>query len=198
MTMIRGDQLAHICSNLDPEIKPYFRGVYALNELLTDALSMIDLNKENYFVFNTDTKDKPGSHWVGAVIDINKKSVFIDSYGKSPNYYDMEEFFDQACDGDFISIDKQLQSNFTNVCGLYVIYFLHFIAKGTSLTEILKTIPKMSKVLVDRYMLEWFVKNYGKTIVLNTPFIDCKKFTKTNPKQSCKKYEKMLLDRESI
>ena len=196
--MLRYYQLIDLCSRIDTDIKKYFRGVFSL-DTVPDSISMIDPNKPNFLIFNTEPSTKPGAHWVGAFIDLQSDIVFIDSYDQSPHYYDLEDFFLEATGGDYITIGKKLQSDFTNVCAIYVLFFGHYLSKGYDLKKIIDLIPDHTNVLKDRHMVEWFNKNYGKSIKLNNPFIDCNKFRHySGYKQSCKSYEKMIFDRKSI
>lgn len=196
--MIRAYQLAHVCSNLDSEIKKYFRGIFSSNEI-TSAVQAIDLNKKNYIIFNSDPSHKSGSHWVSAFIDMHGRNVFIDSYDRSPSYYNLEKFFSDVCGDDYKTIGRQLQSTYTNVCGLYVVFFGHYLVQDYDLAKVLSLIPsERSKILRDREMYERFLKHYGKAIVLDKAFIDCASFDKLKKNQSCKNFQKMILDRKSL
>lgn len=196
--MIRSFQLADVCSRLDPEIKNYFRGIFTPDTVLPGAVDMIDPNKPNFLIFNTDYSHKEGSHWVAAYINLDKESYFIDSFSQHPNQYDLEDFWLEVNNSDYKTLPKPLQSSYTNVCGLYVVFFGHYLCKGYDMSKILELIPDRSKVLRDRYILEWFERNYGKSIKLDTQFIDCKKFQKSGRAQSCKNFQKMILDRQNI
>lgn len=134
-----------------------------------------------------------------AYVNFEKENLFVDSYGHTPEYYGLDDFWVRATDNQYHTIGKQLQSNHTTVCGLYVVYFGHYLMKGDSLKKILRKFPNdRSKVLRDRDVYDWFKENYGNTIVLDRSFIDCDKFTKLNKNQSCKNYEKMIIDRKSL
>ncbi len=196
--MIRGYQLSYICSNVDSKIKPYFRGLFN-PDTTKNALAMIDPNKPNFLILNTDPSYKDGAHWVSLYVDLQNKCYFLDTFAHHPNYYNLENFCAEATGDDFIMIPTALQSKFTTVCGLYTIFFGHHLCIGKDLDTILSMLkPEKTKVLRDKHIFEWFQETYGHTVNLeNNSFIDCKKFKGTADGQKCKDYEKMILDRKT-
>lgn len=73
-----------------PKLKECFRGVYAADELPTEGFS----TEKNALIVNTDTSDKPGSHWLAIFSNRRKtKGGFqrvvevFDSYGLPISFY---------------------------------------------------------------------------------------------------------------
>ena len=83
-------------------------------------------------IVNVSTHDQVGSHWVALFIVDTRNAEFFDSYGLAPSQYSkyFSEFFQRQ---DITKIDyntKRLQSDQTNVCGHYVLYYLHMRCRG--------------------------------------------------------------------
>lgn len=192
--MIRGYQLSAVCGKLDSKIKPYFRGLFN-PDTTQDALAMIDPNKPNVVIFNTDFSHREGSHWVSAYIDLENENYFLDSFAHHPNYYNLENFMTEATGDDFKIIPKPLQSKFTTVCGLYTVFFTHNLCDNKDLNSVLALLPESTKLLRDKHIYDWFNDHFGHAIELEPSFIDCTKF-KSVEGQKCKNYEKMILERK--
>lgn len=195
--MMRGYQLKAVCSQYDTVIKPYFRGLF-FPDTTQNALQMIDPNKPNFLIFNSDFSHEEGSHWIGAFIDLQNQSYFIDSYAKNPNFYDLEEFMATATGNDYKTLPKPLQSKYTTICGIYCIYFGHHLCSGESLDGILKKMPNTTKILRDQQMVEWFEKRYGSVITLNKPWLDCNRMLDKGDSQKCKTLEELIHDRKTV
>jgi hypothetical protein len=79
------------------------------------------------FVFNLDTHDKPGSHWVSMLIDNTTKTIeYFDSIGKPPNKY-INKFI--AIIAQMLPHHKVRINNITHQlqnseCGIYAMYFI--------------------------------------------------------------------------
>ena len=82
-------------------------------------------------IFNLDTHDKPGSHWVAMYMDLNKEVVYyFDSYGSSPPsevQVLIERLQEQAEELGFeLKYDycKTRHQYEHSECGVYSIYFI--------------------------------------------------------------------------
>ena len=111
----------------------------------TEGIFAVDLLPQHNFktlpralIVNVSTHDQVGFHWVALFIVDTRKAEFFDSYGLAPSQYSkyFSEFFQRQ---DITKIDyntKRFQSDQTNVCGHYVLYYLHMRCMGVSLTDI--------------------------------------------------------------
>ena len=79
------------------------------------------------FIFNTDTQDQPGTHWIAVYVDKQQQPFYFDSYGFSPDPA-MRHFMQQYGGAPLVN-RRRFQSNYTNVCGHYCLFFLHLCAK---------------------------------------------------------------------
>jgi hypothetical protein len=73
------------------------------------------------FILNTDTSTEPGEHWLAVYVDQNNECYFFDSYGNSPKFFGLDNYFSQFKTLTWNKI--KLQGN-SNNCGLYCILFL--------------------------------------------------------------------------
>ena len=125
-------------------------------------------------VANTDPSTKSGKHWVSIYLSSPRKGSWFDSYGKSPESYGaaftgfLEKHYD---DWDFNN--RKLQSDCSDVCGQYCIFFLSHKARGYSMNKIVQLFGN-DTVLNDSKVL-WFVKTHFR-VALKQPhvgFVQC-------------------------
>ena len=88
--------------------------------------------------FNFDPHDKPGSHWVAAMLDLKEHVIYYyDSYGKPPPT-EINEFFTKMKDQGIKRIvynDIRHQKK-QSECGMYSIFFLVSMLLGKKFSEI--------------------------------------------------------------
>jgi hypothetical protein len=113
------------------QLKKYFQGVYA-----TDALPKFVHSYPSAYIINTHPKSKPGEHWVAVYFDVNLKGIYFDSYGFPPRNRHVVNFLKKNCVTWTFS-NQVLQHPFSNLCGVYCIYFLVKKCQGHSLYSIL-------------------------------------------------------------
>ena len=106
-----------------------FKGVYAQDKF--------PANKVGYYIVNTDTSNKSGTHWV-AIIN-TKTNVYIhDSFGrKSKTILRYVVRNSKALQKKTIEVDPDLEQGNSNVCGCIVLAFL-LTAKQVGMQQALK------------------------------------------------------------
>ena len=109
--------------NCDKVMKKIVLGVFARDQI-PDSRSSTPYG----FIFNTDSSDQKGTHWLAVFIDANNKGEFFDSYGHSPNYYNIPIQLNYN--------SKMLQSHYSNVCGHYCLYYLLNRCRNVSMNSI--------------------------------------------------------------
>lgn len=149
-------QIDHVLKN-HPATKDYFEGVFALDEIPRV------LTKNKYcYIFNSDTRDKPGSHWLAFYYN-GSRGEFFDSYGNSPSFYsqDFKEFLDKHIKTwDFNT--KRFQGTFSTVCGQYCIYYLIKRCEGKGLRNVANVFSHdLNKN--DRKVNTWFNQKYNSS-----------------------------------
>ena len=88
------------------------------------------------FVINTDPSYKEGEQWLGFYFDRNKTCYFFDSFGNSPEYFNLGKYTKTFSNSVEYNED-QIQGFFTNTCGHYVVFFILMINRGFSIRKIL-------------------------------------------------------------
>lgn len=95
-------------------LKKVFICISDINRLPTDVMD----HYPQLYIIN------PGKHWVCVIFYDSSKAKYFDSLGKPTAFYgnDLVKFIDnnsRKCS----YIHRQLQSNTSDICGLYVIFF---------------------------------------------------------------------------
>ena len=106
--------------NKNKIIKKKFKGVFP-----ADYYPKIDF-KEGGWIWNTDTSDKPGQHWVAAWKN-GKNLYFFDSFGLTPEHYKNKRWKKFATDKKLnfeIFSYKRRQNINTTTCGVWCLFFL--------------------------------------------------------------------------
>ena len=62
------------------------------------------------------------------------------------------------------SIIKKMQSNFSNVCGLYSLFFLHQRFKGVSMNQIVNTFSAFNVYPNDSYIIQFISPTFGNCV----------------------------------
>ena len=109
-------------------------------------------NRRGRFISYTDVSSKPGRHWCAFYFDGSGQSAeFFDTYGKPPNYYD-NAFAYCLQSNSVVQLynSKKLQSNHSNVCGQYCLYYLiHRAQNFKDIVETLQTIEHRDQYVYD-------------------------------------------------
>jgi hypothetical protein len=82
------------------------------------------------FIFNTDPRFKPGQHWLSLYYDKNGYCDFFDSYGHSPEFFNLVTYLNKTSTGWRFN-EKRIQGD-SHLCGFYSILFLLFRARDKS------------------------------------------------------------------
>ena len=106
------------------------------------------------FIVNTDLAIDPGQHWVALYFKGNK-TIYFDSYGLPPLKDHVLPFIQNNSLG-WIENTQMLQAVTSEVCGLYCIYVLYELNRGSSLQNILSNFSKDNLIKNDNDVLLWF------------------------------------------
>ena len=104
-------------------------------------------------IFNLDTHDKPGSHWVALFIDLTGKIYYCDSTGREPNDYIMStinnfiNYYKKKHNRDPIYLynKKEYQLD-SSECGVYSCNFIIRILSGESFKNIVNDYLKFNEI----------------------------------------------------
>ena len=123
------------CIDCDPLLRRHILGVYA-----ADKLPNIFPFYPCGFIANTDEHKSPGRHWIAFYLPKQGRVECFDSYGQSPELYNswisswLQKHFTYV-----IWNTSPIQSDFSNVCGLYSLYFLRERLIGQTLRDVVET-----------------------------------------------------------
>ena len=116
----------------DPYIERYYQGLYSV-----DDNWVLPWHLPASYVFNTDSSDGPGEHWICFFIDSDKGVDYMDSFGTVP----LNKIYNWLMTHGFGPVRfnrKWLQHPTSSICWAYSIYFLATRSRGLSLVDILK------------------------------------------------------------
>ena len=116
----------------DHFIKSFDPKVFALDEFKSQVKST---TKWGIFVVNDEPKTQSGNHWLLVFIK-PCEIAFIDSYGRSPEYFKLEKCL-RAMRRNIIQNKIMIQDPLSNVCGAYCIFFAYHLARNRQLNDIL-------------------------------------------------------------
>lgn len=145
-----------------------------------DQLKSIKAGKSFAVIVNNQPSTKEGMHWICFYKSKDSRAVeFFDSYGLGIDFY--PKSLQQFCKkhGSFITQSKsQYQSNMSDVCGDYCLWFLLSRFKRKSFASTLSSLSRSDQERND-HLVDSFVKRKFKF----PNFVDCK--------EQCKKLCKM-------
>jgi hypothetical protein len=153
----------------DPFTRKIFYGVFP-SDKLPQTLEKYPCG----FVANTDPSSKPGTHWVAFYFPLEGKGEFFDSYGRSPQYYKEFKKFSERHSWKYN--ERKLQSDWSDVCGQYCIFYLAHKARGYTMSKIVQLFS--NNTMLNDAKVSHFVRTHFKTM-FKQPFVGliqcCKK-----------------------
>ncbi len=113
------------------QLSKLIRNFKCLNETLIDITAINVLPTVSIrpfpqlYIINTDPFPNPGKHWVCVVFYNASKADYFASLGKHPEAYsrNLKRFIIENSKNKCTFIPKQIQSNSSDICGLYVVCF---------------------------------------------------------------------------
>ena len=89
------------------------------------------------FVVNTDKSDQPGEHWFGIFVPRRGQVEYFDSYGRPPQHGEVLTFI-RLNGNKFKYNTKRIQSNESQNCGQFTLFFIYFRSKGYTMDQYMK------------------------------------------------------------
>lgn len=117
-----------------------FLGVYPSNLLPKEKLK-----RPCMLVANTDPSSSPGQHWCAFYLPGKKgtkgrkrpQAELFDSFNSTPVMPAFKHFLERNCSS-YITCGRQLQSNFSTVCGNYAVMYLYYRSIGKTLKQFMQ------------------------------------------------------------
>ena len=118
------------------------------------------------FITNTDISSRPGRHWVAFFIREDNVVEFFDSYGQQPGVHNrlFVSWLHRHAKTVLVS-GQRLQNDYSNVCGLYCIYFLHQRLLGVDMDQIFNSFSISGTEENDSYILDLFSNVYPNCVL---------------------------------
>lgn len=138
----------------DPIMKRQFLGVYA-----SDKLPVTVNLKPSFMIINTDPSYKPGEHWVAIHFNVHNEAEYFDSYGFEPLVSDIANFISLQSSNYHIN-KQQLQSYYSEVCGMYCILYSYYKCRHMQLKDV-QNLFSSDLVLNDSIVCEFINKNFN-------------------------------------
>ena len=128
-------------------------GVLAANKLPISKMS-----RPSAIIANTDEGHLPGTHWISFYLPEQGPVEYFDSYGLQPFSPHHIRFLEK--NKPWIFSNKELQDQYSNVCGMYSLLFLCTRMKGHTLQQFLNPFTKHS-LLNDNIIALAYRKSVG-------------------------------------
>lgn len=151
----------HIALHLDSCTRHHVGDVCAADQLPSSAIS----NLPKIFIVNTDPHQLPGKHWVCFYIPHDGPIEFFDSLGKHPSFYSkLFEKFIYSHSTEFIYNSNPLQSNFSDTCGHFCLFYSIHRCRGMRMDTIIEKFST-SKILNDRLVQDFVKKHFNSLCI---------------------------------
>lgn len=114
------------------------------------------------FIVNTDVHTEPGTHWCAFYFENANMGEFFDTFGRRPEDYGrfFVKFSRQHSAFGLKINAKRLQSDFSNVCGLYCLFYLHQRFSHVSMERIVKSFVSNNFYYNDMYVYQIISHSY--------------------------------------
>jgi len=136
----------------NPSTKKIFRGVFA-----SDKLPKKIIKHPAIIIANTDSSDRPGTHWVAFYFKNATTAEFFDSYGQYPQNKHFINFLKKNSEK-FSYNKQQVQGYFSDTCGHYCILFSIYKGRNSSTKYFLNIFKKNDYIYNDKLILRLFKK----------------------------------------
>lgn len=143
--------------------KKAFRGVYS-----SDLLPKHKLKKPCIVIANTDPSTLPGTHWSAFYFPKNvdkkerRRGEFFCSFGSPPLSPEFQHFVERNCKS-FMFNNRQLQGNFSEVCGQFSCVYLYSRLRGKTLKQFLRMFSRTDFELNDAKVIHLYRKYFKKS-----------------------------------
>ena len=132
--------------------KSFFYGVFPI-----DKLPSIE-SYPSCLIMNNQSSKQKGEHWLSIYFNKHGHCEFFDSFGKSPAFYGVLQYLKKYSTR-IVYNRSMIQSNVSEYCGLYCVFFLIFKIKGHSM-KFYKNLFKKNPISNDLMFSKWIDKYF--------------------------------------
>lgn len=147
---------------IDPE-KCSVAGVFPRDWLTMDRFARFPA----CCIVNTDKATQPGKHWVAFYLRTPNEFEFFDSYGLHPSLYQFDELWSNPIEHNPVS----LQSDFSNTCAHFCLYFLHAKTLSFPMSTIVRSFSPVNLIWNDKLVRKFVRKLSGSRSFVKSPSI---------------------------
>lgn len=162
-----------ILAKSDPELKPYFYGTIACDELPSRPRR----NRPQAYIVNTDPAHLPGRHWISLWTECGNVCEVMDSYALPLDTYKTTQPLKDWLTHHWkyvVENGQSLQSPYSQSCGDYALFYLKAKARGHSMNEFLNRFSKHDYVdndhQIGQMLKSFIVKQLNWKKASKTPF----------------------------
>ena len=101
-----------------------FSGVYS-REQLPRNISTQDRKQSMCLIYNTDTSNLAGIHWIAIICFPNGNGEVFDSFGRPPET-NVGRWMTRHCSQGWTFNQRSVQGQLTTLCGTYCLYYLYY------------------------------------------------------------------------
>ena len=117
------------------------------------------------FIANTDVSSKPGQHWIAFFLPQNRIVECFDSYGQYPGKYNSHFQRWVAKHTHRLTWNqRRIQSDVSNVCGLYCLHYLYQRLTGHTMTDIVRFFSTSHLEANDQFIYDFFLHAYSSCV----------------------------------
>lgn len=144
--------------NKDGPMRKVFRGFFCRNKLPKIG----EIKTDSAFIINTDECSSIGEHWLLVFVDPDlRKTFWFDSFGESPSYYGSEfSRWLKQIGYKVMRRKKSIQAPESHYCGLFVLYFLYYLARNVSISKIYNSFFGSSKEKNDKLLSDFMWRKF--------------------------------------
>ena len=142
-------KIAQICLAV-PTLKKYFAGV------LPRGYYPKHLEKNTFLIYNNQLDSQYGDHWL-LVFYHEFETVFMDSFGWSESFYEYYNIVERngvPC----VRNVRQIQNEFSSVCGHHCIFVAYHLAKGFKFNAITEKLYSRNTTYNDKLVFDFVEK----------------------------------------
>lgn len=150
---MNSQELKDICK-INSRCNYILKGVYPVDKVPHN------LSYPCFLIVNSDEHYLPGTHWIGIYIDNYRRAIFLDSFALDPEYYGLKNYIMKMSES-FTTLKIPLQNISSNVCGLYQLYFLFYIANNTDTSNFVSAFTQYDTCYNDN-LVKYLVSKYIK------------------------------------
>ena len=117
----------------------------------------VKMKRGHFLISNTVKSGERGQHWVVFYSPRRGPDEYFDSLGRGPEFYRVD--FEKRLKRPYFMNCNQIQDSYSNVCGLYCVYYVMCRYRGQAMRDIVQPFNVRNKIMNDEYVVNFVNKN---------------------------------------